>query len=144
MTRLKLKSTDIKQYRENSIEAQNGICPLCEGELQDSVQDHDHKSGHCRDVLCRSCNALEGKIINAINRFAKGGNAEVFLENLVKYWSVDFSENPLHPTHKTELYKEIRATNKKIKLAKMPSTVSRLKESRKELKAQIVYFDLVA
>jgi hypothetical protein len=143
-TKFKLKSANLKEYRENSIEAQDGICTLCERELYDAVQDHDHDLGFIRNSLCRACNSLEGKIVNATKRFGKGIDKEIFLENLVKYWKTDFSHNPIHPTHKTELDKEIRSINKKIKSAKMTSTIIRLKAARKELKAQIIYYDMAA
>lgn len=48
----KLKSTDVRQYRESLLLKQNRVCLLCEKEINDDdVLDHDHKSGHCGAVL---------------------------------------------------------------------------------------------
>jgi hypothetical protein len=48
------------------IEAQDGICPICGGEFDETVTtlvpcvDHDHKTGKVRGILHRSCNSAIG------------------------------------------------------------------------------------
>ena len=65
------------------------VCPLCGREMKyvlDKVLDHDHKTGHVRDVVCRNCNGLEGKIHGLCVRAGKQISNSKFLENVVAYW----------------------------------------------------------
>jgi hypothetical protein len=43
------------------IEAQGGVCGICEGPLDRPHVDHDHKTGKVRGILCFNCNAGLGK-----------------------------------------------------------------------------------
>lgn len=63
-----LKTSEIEQYRKTKAATQKFKCPICFGPLQVGVQalDHSHKNGHCRSVLCRSCNVGEGKVLAAM------------------------------------------------------------------------------
>lgn len=79
----------------------------------DPVLDHDHKSGHIRGVVHRGCNRAEGQIKFAL-QFADGNKVE-FFKRLLSFWEADYSSNPVHPTHKTELDKRIKLLTKKIK-----------------------------
>lgn len=39
------------------LEAQGGVCAICEGKRRGSLDvDHDHKTGMVRGLLCRRCN----------------------------------------------------------------------------------------
>ncbi len=84
------------------MQVQNNLCALCDQFiLDDAVLDHDHKSGEIRGVLHRGCNAMLGKIENAMprNRVDLGRLANIS-RNLIKYLTADGTDI-LHPTHKT-------------------------------------------
>ena len=56
---------------------QDGLCAICQkpidlqvmGNKSDYVVDHCHETGEIRGVLHRSCNAAEGKVVNAAGRW---------------------------------------------------------------------------
>ena len=138
----KLLNKDLKEYRKLQWEKQKGICPICRSTIsfEESVLDHDHTSGHCRRVLCNACNQIEGKIIKAFKRFIGYKNIitpKDLLINLVEYYRRDYSNNPIHPTELTDLEKELKSVNKKLKSLKRPSTVLQYKERAKELRKLI-------
>jgi len=94
---------------------QRYTCPLCKGKMtsrskKDPCLDHDHGTGYLRDVLCRNCNGIEGKVFNLARRAKYGLTEREWLQNLVKYW--ERHETPqhggiLHHTHKTEEEKRL-------------------------------------
>lgn len=131
----KLKRKDLKEYREYLRKQQGGICPLCEQPLSssDAVLDHDHESGHCRAALHSHCNSMEGKFANWLRTFGKDVDLGVYLSNLSGYTSVDYSNNLLHPLHRTETDKQVRQLRRRLKNAKRDSTKERLKLMIKEL-----------
>jgi len=97
----KLKYREIKAYREKQLKKQKGLCGLC-GQpcsLEEAAQDHDHKTGHMRDVLHTPCNAVEGKIFYWANRL--GGRMEVseLFAKLLEYRARNYTKSPIHPTH---------------------------------------------
>ncbi len=114
MKQLILKQKDLADYRESEWTEQNGICPLCSKPIYpgQAVLDHDHKTGHCRAVLCRNCNGQEGRVKTQAARAGIGPLA--FLKALVRYWEADYSHKPIHPKHKSEEQKEIQRIKKKI------------------------------
>ena len=140
----KLSQSQISKYRDDLLKAQNGLCPIC-GELidGDAVLDHDHKSGHVRGVLHRSCNGLEGKIANWVKSFGKNLNMSELLGSLLEYQSRDNSRNPLHPLHKTEIDKNIKKLQRLAKAAKGSETKARHKAAISTLKKKIVRFDVL-
>ena len=78
---------------------QGGVCPLCNKPLDFTLRgstgnsvvcDHSHVTGHIRGALHRGCNGSEGRVVNAVGRWAGLGmdNTEEianWLERLVKY-----------------------------------------------------------
>lgn len=115
MKHFKLHTRDIKAYRDKQLKKQKGICPLLGTKIQPGQEalDHNHKTGHCRMVLDRQANALEGKIINALSRFIR--NPDDFagvLERLVEYWKGDYTANPLHPKYLIQEEKELKRLKK--------------------------------
>ena len=130
----KLKQTEIKKIRDRFYRQQDGMCPLCDREMEDFVLDHDHSTGHCRSTLCRLCNSLEGKIENWIRRYGKGVDRVLFIKNLIQYWEKDYSRNPLHYKHKTETDKQIQALRRRAKMAKRKSTREKISKQIKDIK----------
>ena len=114
----KLKAKEIKEWRDKLLKRQKGVCPLCKQELlpEDAVLDHCHVTGHIRGALHGGCNRAEGKAINWIYR-TKSDDPVEFAKNLAKYWKKDYSELPIHPTHKTPEEKRL-ARNAKARKAR--------------------------
>lgn len=118
----RIKRTDVPTVTTALLKKQDYKCPLCKGSLKanakkDPVLDHDHKDGHVRDVLCRNCNGIEGKVFNLARR-AKNARSEIdWLADLVRYWHKH--QTPQHGihhhTHKTAEEKRL-ARNKKARL----------------------------
>jgi len=68
-----MKNKDLKPYRLALLKKQGYVCPLCELELlpEDAALDHCHTTGHVRQVLHRSCNSAEGKILHWLDSVAR-------------------------------------------------------------------------
>lgn len=101
---LRLKSTQVKQHRDDLLAAQGGRCALCgETVTDDPVLDHDHTTGLVRSVLHRGCNAMLGHIENNRARnYLKGARLWRMLRGVEAYLTKDYTGNAYHPTHKTE------------------------------------------
>jgi len=129
----KLKQPQIYEWRERFLEKNSGKCPLC-GEAilpKDRALDHDHKTGHIRDTLHMDCNILLGKIENYIGRYGKRfreeGVLHAALKNMSSYIHTDYTQNPLHPTHRTPEDKVIRVYKRRMRLAKTQATKDKYK-----------------
>lgn len=116
-TPTKLKAKDVKSTRATLLEAQGKTCAICGYECTDdqAVLDHNHKSGHVRAVLHRGCNAVEGKIVNAMRRYAIK-DPVAYLTGLLRYHALhsESQTNLIHPTHKTPEEKDM-ARKAKVK-----------------------------
>lgn len=111
MSATKLKTTQVKHYREKLLAEQGGVCALTHYPLasKDAVLDHDHSTGLCRGVIHRGANALLGKLENNHKRYGVSVPMMYAIgRNLENYLNRDFSSMPLHPTHKTDEEKRIR------------------------------------
>lgn len=99
---MKLKTREIKEYRETQLQHQNQKCALCGESIElDAVLDHDHKTGLIRQVLHRGCNSLLGKIENSMPRSRVDiRRLEGIAHNLVSYLTTTHTEIR-HPTHLT-------------------------------------------
>jgi len=115
----RLTASKIAPAREALLKKQGRRCPLCDGVMggkgKQPVLDHDHGNGHIRDVICRNCNGIEGKVFNLARRAKNKLTEKQWLERLLAYYVRH--ETPqhggyLHPTHKTEAEKRL-ARNKK-------------------------------
>lgn len=73
----KLKRTEVRKFKQQLIERQSGVCPLClkklPKDLSKTALDHDHTTGECRGVLHLGCNKAEGSIFNSIGRWGGVG-----------------------------------------------------------------------
>lgn len=98
---MRLKRTEIREYRLRQLDLQSNVCALC-GDLieDDAVLDHDHKTGLLRQVLHRGCNSLLGKIENNLPRSRMTiGRLEVFANRLIEYITTEHTKI-IHPTYK--------------------------------------------
>lgn len=132
---MKMRRTDVIPVRNQMLKKQNGICPICKEIIpQDmAVLDHSHKHGFIRAVLCRNCNAIEGKVMNLANRAKRSGTQLDWLKALIDYEI--FHDEPrskfMHHLHKTEVEKKAavlkrrrikRAVTRKLLLSKKNET----------------------
>lgn len=105
-----LKTTEVKQLRHQLLTEQGGRCPLCGTVITEPCLDHQHKrrkadpvgpdgAGLVRGVLCRDCNALEGRIWNAMTRHLQPRTVQDrvrWLQNLISYYNKPAS-NIIYP-----------------------------------------------
>lgn len=104
-----LKTSQIPAERAKRLQAQSGLCSLCQEVPAVPCLDHCHKNGHCRGVLCRGCNALLGKLENNRGRYGLGSDTKFsrFLSNVAGYLSRYRFGDVLHPTFKTPEQKRV-------------------------------------
>lgn len=131
---MRLSRTQIKDYRAAQLKKQGGLCPLCglPIELGEDTLDHNHTTGKIRAVLHRACNTAEGKILSWCFR-SKSNNPSELLSNLVRYWSEDFSNTPIHPNHLTKEQHEIRRLRRLMKKSKRQRTKQKYADLIKEV-----------
>lgn len=106
----RITAREIRELREQYLEAQLNLCALCSQPLtpQDAVLDHDHKSGQLRCTIHRFCNTFLGKIENGIVRNRIDDlQLENILRNLQAYMQA--TKPLLHPTHRTPEERKVRA-----------------------------------
>lgn len=117
----KLKTTEVKAFRQQQWADQKGICPLCKQYIEpgQDVADHKHSDGKMRQTLHRTCNLILGKWENGLKRYCiDDTRARNIAENISDY--IHNTQDILHPTHKTleekiELQKKRRNRAKKNK-----------------------------
>lgn len=121
---------------------QGGLCAVCKkpidlrvmGNKSDYVVDHCHESGEIRGVLHRSCNAAEGKVVNAAGRWGakstKYSDVVPFLKQLVEYLEQAQLEGTglMYPDHKTPEEKAQRARTKRNTAAAIRRAKQKVKE----------------
>jgi len=125
-----LKNSEIKTYREAALAKQKSVCPLCGLyiEVYEAALDHCHVTGHVRQVLHRSCNAAEGKILHWAGVRSRGDDPKLFLKNLLKYWEGKYSHNPLHPKHlkpKPKRKRRSRVTKQTVRQMKVGDKIAK-------------------
>lgn len=116
-----LVKAGVAPFRNAQLHKQGDICLLCLQPLSkaDAVLDHCHKSGECRGILHRGCNALLGKIENARpqNGLVDDVKFATFLSNVAGYIQ-NAKMSVLHPSHKTEEQKRL-LKNKRARRARV-------------------------
>lgn len=135
---MRLKREEIKAYRAKQLKNQDGMCPMCEQGIPDGQDtlDHDHGDGHVRLVLCRNCNSIEGRILAWVKRTKT--DPDTWLTNLMSYWHQDYTANPLHPSHRSEIQKEISRKRKRMKQVKREKTKKKIQAEINRLKKLLV------
>lgn len=126
----RISNNEIKHTRQRALKV-NSVCPLCGTHIEedDAVLDHDHKTGECRGILHRGCNALLGKIENGrvLNGLTDDVRFETYCRNLMEYIK-NAKMGFLHPTHRTD--REKKELQKK-------RARKRAAEKRKEAKQKV-------
>lgn len=140
-----ITSSELGVVRAILLEQQGSKCAICQVTLdpKDPTNchvDHQHLfkseelgvngAGLIRGVLCRDCNALEGKIWNAIHRFQKTdledpvGSRSAWVSNLLAYWNSNHSrqERILHPKERRIERLQKSEYNRLIKVYKLLTT----------------------
>ena len=112
-----IPSSSLGKVREQLLQNQHHRCAICNTVIQgDTLNQHvDHQhcfkseelgvqgAGLIRGVLCRNCNALEGKIWNSIHRFQMTTPNEPvtsriqWLESLLRYYKHNAQHSQHHP-----------------------------------------------
>lgn len=136
---MRLKKHEIKAHRNKLLKKQHYVCPLCKTEIleEEATLDHDHQTGHCRRVLHRSCNQVEGRILSWIRRSrVSAGKERMFLQNLTRYWGVNFENEPLHPSHLTDTEQKIKVLRKRMRRVKRKRTKQKLKDQIQQLQEE--------
>ncbi|KAB2970323.1 MAG: exonuclease VII [Zoogloea sp.] len=112
----RLRTKDVKAYREQLVTKQGNTCALCKQELQasDAVLDHNHKTGYVRSALHRFCNTYLGAIENNIkrNKITEQQLSNI-LSNAQSY--MQSQQDVLHPTYRTPEEKAERAKKRRKK-----------------------------
>jgi len=93
---MEMKRSDIPKVKEILIKRQKYLCKICKRDLRelpsrDVCLDHSHVTWRVRAILCRQCNALEGKFWRSFVRVGaknKGIDYVEFLKGLIKFQSV--------------------------------------------------------
>lgn len=121
---MKLKTTEIKAYREQCVLQQNNECALCHIPFTTEdriVLDHNHKTGMIRGAIHNGCNMALGKLENSvtINKI----DLEAFANGLLAY--TNQSHDVLHPTYFTLEEKKERT---KAKAKRKRDKAKKLKE----------------
>ncbi len=100
---IQLRQCDIPTVRNVLLTEQEGICPVCNREINDPCLDHSHTrrnegSGLIRGVLCRACNVLVAKVENNCVRY---GVVHMALPEVLRSMA-DYLEQPdlpmIHPS----------------------------------------------
>ena len=112
----RLKQSGLAAYRKERLGEQNGRDPITSQPIENPCVDHDHVTGHVRQVLDRDTNAFEGKVFNAWRRYLRHRGVTLLdaISGLYGYYCIDYTKNPLHPKHRTPDEKRIRR-NKRAK-----------------------------
>lgn len=108
---MRITASAVASTRAQLLEAQGGRCSLCGDPADNPCLDHDHKTGHIRDVLCRGCNAMLGHLENNRPRHKLTNDTKFarFLSNVAGYLMRHraYPRSLLHPTHRTEDEKRV-------------------------------------
>ena len=139
-------AAEIKAFKEQQIEKQNGIDPILgisfpKGNI---CQDHDHILQNCRGALHFQSNTFEGKVFNAYTRclgWLTDVPLPIILRNLADYLEVDYSDNPYHNgwmKRVKTMFNALSAKQQNQVLVKLGSAEGTNPAKRKELFSKVV------
>jgi hypothetical protein len=96
---MRLKTTELKRWRLDTLETQGFRCALCGDHLPaaQACADHCHKTGHLRGVIHRACNSVLGKVERG-TRYGRDFDPAAFALGLHEYLTRN-RQYPLHPSH---------------------------------------------
>lgn len=126
-----LTTKETKAYKEKLFHKQNGICPLCQRELDTAIEknhlDHDHaldgaQAGRVRGLLCLYCNPVEGKMLNEFKRSglaSRSVNYVRYLRQLADYLEADNSQNAIHQRLPTDLKARFKRLSKEQMISEL-------------------------
>jgi len=98
-----LKGREIAEMRDG-----DATCPVLEVPVSKPELDHDHAGGKVRGTLQGEANSMIGKCENIYKTLVHSKtnlSLPDVLRNIADYLESDYSENPLHPTHRRVLRK---------------------------------------
>lgn len=137
----KLKTKNLKDTRLALLKSQDFKCAICGLACSEdqAVMDHYHgqdiipgdgQGGYVRGVLHRGCNAVEGKIVNALKRYGIK-DVKSYLSGLLAYHELHSTNvsGLIHPLHKTAEEKKELA---KKRAQKKKAILKALKEEQKK------------
>ena len=95
------------ELRCSLLQKQNGICPICDRDVNSPCLDHSHTkrvkgSGLIRGVLCRSCNVLIAKMENNCVRY---GIQQSILPSVLRRMATYLEQDHLPFLHPSEVPK---------------------------------------
>lgn len=101
---IQLRHNEIPIIRDELMEKQKGLCPICDRGIKDPCLDHSHTrrnrgSGLIRGVLCRACNVLVAKMENNCVRY---GVVHMELPEVLKNMAKYLEQQDLPMIHPSE------------------------------------------
>lgn len=134
----RLKPSELRAYRDRELKL-NNLCRVCMKPIlpEEAVLDHDHETGHIREVLHRQCNQIEGRVLSWCTRNGRQVHPVTILKGVLELWEKDFSKNPYHPTHLSEPEKEIKRLRKAMKKLKRQATKDKYALKIKQLQGTV-------
>ena len=126
---LKLKASELAEFRRNQLLVQGGRCALCLRPITseaEAVADHCHTTGEIRGIIHRGCNSMLGKFENhmRIAKLTTVQSAHAWATGLVPYLHRREYTGAVYPTHKTAEEKRLarNAKARKTRAAKKVTT----------------------
>ena len=166
-----LKQSELKDLREKILKKNNYICPICERKISidEAVVDHIHGSHKSlypetnkliRNVICRTCNIILGKIENIYIRSPKEYKEQVDLEKILQNISIyintykeknNFDMYLVHPTEwkpkkiKKSSFNKLKKLvkekyNKELVYPKSGKLTKQIEEYANELDFELEYY----
>lgn len=116
----RITQKEIAEVKAKLLMEQDGLCALCTEPFTEEINiclDHDHNTGYVRALLCRNCNAMEGKIYNCTRRAKRKMTVIQWMERALAYWRLhqECQTGLLHPKHRTVEEKKERRKKKSKK-----------------------------
>lgn len=107
---------EVKEFREELLKSQDGLCAVTEFPVKVGCLDHCHKEGKIRGVLCSEANSLEGRFMSLFKRMKVEEKYQItfpqFLINMGEYLLKDNTCEPIHHKHMEDFRKSINRLKK--------------------------------